>query len=123
MEIPFKFVKVESLIKPYKLEDVKEALNEMGINGMTVTEAKGFGRQKGHIEIYKGSEYEVDFLPKIKIEVVVPLAQAQQIKEAIIKAARTDKIGDGVVWMTPVLEITRVRTGEENEAFFDASPA
>ncbi len=117
----FKFILVTAEIKPYKLEGVKEALHELGINGMTVTETKGFGRQRGHTEIYKGAEYDVDFLPKIEVKVVVPVEQATQIKEAIIKAARTGKIGDGVIWMAPVYEITRIRTGEKDEAFFDKS--
>ncbi|WP_395715632.1 P-II family nitrogen regulator [Prosthecobacter sp.] len=104
--------KVEAIIKPFKLEDVKEALSEVGVEGMTVVEVKGFGRQKGHTEIYRGSEYTVDFLPKVKIEVVVDDGRADTVVEAIVKAANTGKIGDGKVFVSPVLDAIRIRTGE-----------
>jgi len=104
--------KIEAIIKPFKLSDVKAALNEIGIQGMTVTEVKGFGRKKGHTEIYRGSEYTVDFLPKIKIETVLPDNLADQAIQAIIKAAKTGKIGDGKVFVWPVTEAYRVRTDE-----------
>jgi nitrogen regulatory protein P-II 1 len=105
--------KIEAIIKPFKLEEVKEALGEIGITGMTVTEVKGFGRQKGHTETYRGSEYTMDFLPKIKIEVVLPEEQAEQAVDAIVKTARTGKIGDGKVFVTPVDEAIRIRTDEK----------
>jgi nitrogen regulatory protein PII len=104
--------KVEAIIKPFKLEDVKEALSEVGVEGMTVVEVKGFGRQKGHTEIYRGSEYTVDFLPKVKIEVVVDDGRADTVVDAIVKAANTGKIGDGKVFVSPVLDAIRIRTGE-----------
>jgi nitrogen regulatory protein PII len=104
--------KVEAIIKPFKLEDVKEALSEVGVEGMTVVEVKGFGRQKGHTEIYRGSEYTVDFLPKVKIEVVVEDARSETVVDAIVKAANTGKIGDGKVFVSDVLEAVRIRTGE-----------
>ncbi len=104
--------KVEAIIKPFKLEDVKEALSEVGVEGMTVVEVKGFGRQKGHTEIYRGSEYTVDFLPKVKIEVVVDDSRADTVAEAIVKAANTGKIGDGKVFIIPVHDAIRIRTGE-----------
>ncbi len=104
--------KIEAIIKPFKLEEVKEALAEVGIQGMTVTEVKGFGRQKGHTEIYRGSEYTVDFLPKVKIEIIVDDAQAGAVCEAIVKSANTGKIGDGKVFVSPVEEAIRIRTGE-----------
>ncbi len=105
--------KVEAIIKPFKLEDVKEALSEIGIEGMTVTEVKGFGRQKGHTEIYRGSEYTVDFLPKVKLEIVVDDAQVTGVVEAIVKTANTGKIGDGKVFVSPVEQAVRIRTGEK----------
>ena len=108
--------KIESIIKPFKLEDVKEALHEIGIEGMTVTEVKGFGRQKGHTEIYRGSEYTVDFLPKIKIEVVTSDDRVAAALEAIVKAARTGKIGDGKVFISPVESAVRIRTQERDES-------
>ncbi len=108
--------KIEAIIKPFKLEEVKEALSEVGIEGMTVSEVKGFGRQKGHTEIYRGSEYVVDFLPKIKIEVVLSDDKADTAVETIIKAARTGKIGDGKVFILPVEEAVRIRTAERAEA-------
>ncbi|MEQ1752286.1 MAG: P-II family nitrogen regulator [Prosthecobacter sp.] len=104
--------KVEAIIKPFKLEDVKEALSEVGVEGMTVVEVKGFGRQKGHTEIYRGSEYTVDFLPKVKIEVVVEDARSETVVDAIVKAANTGKIGDGKVFVSEILEAVRIRTGE-----------
>ena len=104
--------KVEAIIKPFKLEDVKEALSEVGVEGMTVVEVKGFGRQKGHTEIYRGSEYMVDFLPKVKIEVVVEDARSETVVDAIVKAANTGKIGDGKVFVSEILEAVRIRTGE-----------
>ncbi len=107
--------KIEAIIKPFKLSDVKAALNEIGIQGMTVTEVKGFGRQKGHTEIYRGSEYTVDFLPKIKIETVLPDNLADQAIQAIIKAAKTGKIGDGKVFVWPVTEAYRIRTDERDD--------
>jgi len=108
--------KIEAIIKPFKLEEVKEALAEIGVEGMTVVEAKGFGRQKGHTEVYRGSEYTVDFLPKIKLEVVVPDAQAAPAVGAIIKAAKTGKIGDGKVFVSSVEQAIRIRTEEKGEA-------
>ncbi len=109
--------KVEAVIKPFKLDDVREALSEIGITGMTVTEVKGFGRQKGHTELYRGAEYVVDFLPKIKIEIVVAETQMDQCIEAITEVARTGKIGDGKIFVSDVQRIIRIRTGEEdNEA-------
>ncbi len=107
--------KIEAIIKPFKLEDVKEALASVGVEGMTVNEVKGFGRQKGHTEIYRGSEYTVDFLPKIKIEIVLSDDQVAQAIDAIIKAAKTGKIGDGKVFVSPVDSATRIRTGETGE--------
>ena len=104
--------KIEAIIKPFKLEDVKEALSGLGIEGMTVTEVKGFGRQKGHTEIYRGSEYTVDFLPKIKIEVVLDDEQVDQAVTAVIAAAKTGKIGDGKVFITQIEDAIRIRTGE-----------
>ena len=104
--------KIEAIIKPFKLEEVKDALADLGIEGMTVSEVKGFGRQKGHTEIYRGSEYTVDFLPKIKIEVVVPDELVDAVMEAIAKAARTDKIGDGKIFVLDVERALRIRTGE-----------
>ena len=104
--------KIEAIIKPFKLEEVKEALAEVGVQGMTVTEVKGFGRQKGHTEIYRGSEYTVDFLPKVKIEIVVDDAQADSVAAVIVKSANTGKIGDGKVFISTVDEAIRIRTGE-----------
>ena len=108
--------KIEAIIKPFKLEEVKEALADVGVQGMTVTEVKGFGRQKGHTEIYRGSEYTVDFLPKVKIEIVVDDAQAGAVAEAIVKSANTGKIGDGKVFISTVEEAIRIRTGETGSA-------
>ena len=108
--------KIEAIIKPFKLEEVKDALGEIGIEGMTVTEVKGFGRQKGHTEIYRGSEYTVDFLPKIKIELVLADEKLDDAVEAIVKAAKTGKIGDGKVFVSPVEEAVRIRTEEKGVA-------
>ena len=108
--------KIEAIIKPFKIEEVKEALSELGIAGMTVTEVKGFGRQKGQTEIYRGSEYVVDFLPKIKIEVVLADEKSGDAVAAIVKSARTGKIGDGKIFVLPVEEAIRIRTGEKAEA-------
>ncbi|KZE35138.1 nitrogen regulatory protein P-II family [Crenobacter luteus] len=108
--------KVEAIIKPFKLDEVREAISDIGINGLTVTEVKGFGRQKGHTELYRGAEYVVDFLPKVKIEVVIPDDLVERAIEVIINAARTGKIGDGKIFVTPVEQVVRIRTGETNEA-------
>ena len=105
--------KIEAIIKPFKLEEVKDALGEIGIEGMTVTEVKGFGRQKGHTEIYRGSEYTVDFLPKIKIEIVIPDDKLEEAVEAIVKTAKTGKIGDGKVFVSTIDEAVRIRTEEK----------
>ena len=107
---------VSAIIKPFKLDEVREALSGMGVQGITVTEVKGFGRQKGHTELYRGAEYVVDFLPKVKIEVVVPDKQVEQVLDAIVKSARTGKIGDGKIFVTSVEHVVRIRTGETNEA-------
>ena len=107
---------IVAIIKPFKLEEVKEALSQLGIQGMTVTEVKGFGRQKGHTEIYRGSEYTVDFLPKVKIEVVVADEVVGRVVEAIVKAAKTGKIGDGKVFVLPIEDAVRIRTDERGEA-------
>lgn len=104
---------VTAIIKPFKLDDVREALSDIGVQGMTVTEVKGFGRQKGHTELYRGAEYVVDFLPKVKLELVVDDAQVDLCLEAIVKAAHTGKIGDGKIFVTPVDRAVRIRTGEE----------
>ncbi len=108
--------KIEAIIKPFKLEEVKEALGEIGVEGMTVTEVKGFGRQKGQTEIYRGSEYVVDFLPKIKVEIVLADDKVASAVDTIIKAAHTGKIGDGKIFILPVLEAVRIRTSERAEA-------
>jgi nitrogen regulatory protein P-II 1 len=107
--------KIEALIKPFRLEEVKEALNETGVKGMTVTEVKGFGRQRGHKETYRGAEYQVDFVPKIKIEVVVAAKMAAQVVTTIQEKAKTDQIGDGKIFVLPVEETIRIRTGETGE--------
>jgi nitrogen regulatory protein PII len=107
--------KIEAIIKPFKLEEVKDALGEVGIEGMTVTEVKGFGRQKGHTEIYRGSEYTVDFLPKIKLELVIPDSQVEAAVATIVKSAKTGKIGDGKVFVTTIEEAVRIRTEERGE--------
>ncbi|HQS38047.1 MAG: transcriptional regulator [Methylotenera sp. 24-45-7] len=107
--------KIEAIIKPFKLDDVREALSDIGVNGLTVTEVKGFGRQKGHTELYRGAEYVVDFLPKIKVELVVADGVVDTAVEAIIKAAHTGKIGDGKIFVSPVTQVIRIRTGETGE--------
>lgn len=107
--------KIEAVIKPFKLDEVREALSEIGITGLTVTEVKGFGRQKGHTELYRGAEYVVDFLPKIKVELVVPDNMVEPSMEAIVKAARTGKIGDGKIFVSSVEQVIRIRTGETGE--------
>ena len=107
---------VTAIIKPFKLDEVREALSAIGVQGITVTEVKGFGRQKGHTELYRGAEYVVDFLPKVKIEVVVKGDDVERCIEAIIKAAKTGKIGDGKIFVTPVEQVVRIRTGETDEA-------
>ncbi len=106
--------KVEAIIKPFKLDDVKEALGSVGLQGMTVTEVKGFGRQKGHKEIYRGAEYLVDFLPKVKLEMVVPAEMVDEVIDKIVAAARTGSIGDGKIFITPVSTVVRIRTGERD---------
>ncbi len=107
--------KIEAIIKPFKLDEVKEALGEIGIQGLTVIEVKGFGRQKGHTDLYRGAEYVVDFLPKIKLEVVVPEELVQKVVDAVKQSAKTGKIGDGKIFVTPVDEAVRIRTGETGE--------
>ena len=107
--------KIEAIIKPFKLDDVKEALQEVGVQGLSVTEIKGFGRQKGHTELYRGAEYVVDFLPKVKIEAVVPDELVESAVEAIVSAARTEKIGDGKIFVTPVEQAICIRTGETGD--------
>jgi len=108
--------KIEAIIKPFKLDEVREALAEVGVTGLTVTEVKGFGRQKGHTELYRGAEYVVDFLPKVKIEVVVASGQEDAVIDAIVKAARTGKIGDGKIFVSAVERVVRIRTGETDDA-------
>ena len=107
--------KIEAIIKPFKLDEVKEALHEAGVSGITVTEAKGFGRQKGHTELYRGAEYVVDFLPKVKLEVVVPDNLAERTVEAIANAAQTGRIGDGKIFVIPIETAVRIRTGERDD--------
>lgn len=109
-----KLSKVECIIKPFKLEAVKEALTQFGISGLTMYEVKGFGRQRGHVEIYRGAEYRVDFVPKIKIELFLPTEQVEEAVQAIMKSARTDSIGDGKIIVTPIESLTRIRTGEKD---------
>ena len=104
--------KIEAIIKPFKLDDVKEALGNLGVEGLTVTEVKGFGRQKGHTELYRGAEYVVDFLPKVKIEVAIDDGQLESVVDAITKAANTGKVGDGKIFVSPLEEVVRIRTGE-----------
>src|SRR5262249_9922163 len=103
---------VTAIVKPFKLDDVKKALETQGVHGLTVTEVQGFGRQKGHTEVYRGAEYTVDFVPKVRVEVLVDDVDAEQVLDAVVEAARTGKIGDGKVWVTPVDTVVRVRTGE-----------
>ena len=107
---------ITAIIKPFKLEEVREALAEFGVTGLTVTEVKGFGRQKGHTELYRGAEYVVDFLPKVKVEVVVRSAEVESCVDAIVRAAHTGKIGDGKIFITPVERVVRIRTGELDDA-------
>ena len=107
--------KIEAIIKPFKLDDVKEALNGIGIKGMTISEVKGYGRQKGHTEIYRGAEYVIDFLPKLKIEIVVPADRVEEVVDAIVESAKTGKIGDGKIFVLPVESVVRVRTGERDQ--------
>ncbi len=107
--------KIEAIVKPFKLDEVREALSEIGVTGLTVTEVKGFGRQKGHTELYRGAEYVVDFLPKVKVEVVVPDSLVEKAMDAIVKAARTGKIGDGKIFVIDVGQVVRIRTGETGE--------
>jgi nitrogen regulatory protein P-II 1 len=108
--------KIEAIIKPFKLDEVRESLSEIGITGLTVTEVKGFGRQKGHTELYRGAEYVVDFLPKVKIELIVADGLVDRAIDAVVKAARTGKIGDGKIFVTSVEQVVRIRTGESGEA-------
>lgn len=108
--------KIEAIVKPFKLDEVREALSEIGVTGLTVTDVKGFGRQKGHTELYRGAEYVVDFLPKVKVEVVVADSLAERAIEAVLKAARTGKIGDGKIFVSSVEQVIRIRTGETDEA-------
>jgi len=108
--------KIEAIIKPFKLDEVREALSELGVSGLTVTEVKGFGRQKGHTELYRGAEYVVDFLPKIKLEVVVTTAMLETVVDAIVKAAHTGKIGDGKIFVSQIERVIRIRTGETDDA-------
>jgi nitrogen regulatory protein P-II 1 len=108
--------KIEAIIKPFKLDEVRESLSEIGVAGLTVTEVKGFGRQKGHTELYRGAEYVVDFLPKVKVELIVREEDVERAIEAVVKAARTGKIGDGKIFVTAVEQVVRIRTGESGEA-------
>jgi len=107
--------KIEAIIKPFKLDEVKDKLHDLGIQGITVTEVKGFGRQKGHTELYRGAEYVVDFLPKIKMEIVIADSQAEDVVNGIVKAAQTGRIGDGKIFITNIEEVVRIRTGERGE--------
>jgi nitrogen regulatory protein P-II 1 len=107
--------KIEAIIKPFKLDEVREALSDLGVSGLTVTEVKGFGRQKGHTELYRGAEYVVDFLPKVKVEVIVGDALVERAIESLVRAARTGKIGDGKIFVTDVSQVVRIRTGESGE--------
>lgn len=108
--------KIEAIIKPFKLDDVREALGEIGVNGITVSEVKGFGRQKGHTELYRGAEYLVDFLPKVKLEIVITADEVDRCIETIMQSAQTGKIGDGKIFVTSVEKVIRIRTGEEGES-------
>jgi nitrogen regulatory protein P-II 1 len=108
--------KIEAIIKPFKLDEVKEALNAIGIHGMTITEVKGFGRQKGHVEVYRGTEYEVNFIPKIKVEVVIPDSLKDQVISTIIEKAKTGNIGDGKLFLSSLEDVIRIRTGDRGEA-------
>lgn len=104
---------VTAIVKPHKLIDVREALNEAGVQGLTISEVKGFGRQGGHTETYRGAEYSIDFVPKVKLEILVPTSEAERIAAVVIEAARSGKIGDGKIWVTPIVEAVRIRTGEK----------
>lgn len=106
---------IVAIIKPFKLDDVKEALKTLGVEGLTVSDVRGFGRQRGHTEVYRGAEYQIDFVPKVRVEVVVPDAEVQRVTARILEAARTGKIGDGKIWVTPIDALYRVRTGEAGE--------
>ena len=108
--------KIEAIIKPFKLDEVKEALNAIGIHGMTITEVKGFGRQKGHVEVYRGTEYEVNFIPKIKIEVVIPDSMKDQVISTIVEKAKTGNIGDGKLFLSSLEDVIRIRTGDRGES-------
>lgn len=108
--------KIEAIIRPFRIDDVREALAEIGVKGMTITEVKGYGRQKGHTEVYRGSEYQIDFLPKIKLEVVVSDGLADKVVDTILKAAKTGQVGDGKIFVAPIEDVVRVRTGESGEA-------
>ncbi len=108
--------KIEAIIKPFKLDEIKDALHEIGVQGMTVTEVKGFGRQKGHVELYRGAEYDIAFIPKVKIEIVVPEALREKAVSIILERAKTGKIGDGKIFVIPLEEVVRIRTGEKGEA-------
>jgi nitrogen regulatory protein P-II 1 len=108
--------KIEAIIKPFKLDEIKDALHEIGVQGMTVTEVKGFGRQKGHVELYRGAEYDIAFIPKVKIEIVVPEALIEKTVSIILERAKTGKIGDGKIFVIPLEEVVRIRTGEKGEA-------
>lgn len=108
--------KIEAIVRPHKMEDIREALHEIGVNGMTITEVKGIGRQKGHTETYRGSEYEINFVPKIKLEVVVPDDQVQKVISVVIKTAKTGEVGDGKIFLQPIEETIRVRTEESGES-------
>jgi len=108
--------RIEAIVKPFKLDEVREALSDIGVTGLTVTEVKGFGRQRGHTELYRGAEYVVDFLPKVRIEVILPDDMIERAIDAIVKAARTGKIGDGKIFVTAVEQVVRIRTGESGEA-------
>lgn len=107
--------KIEAIIRPFRLDDVREALSEIGVKGMTLTEVKGYGRQKGHTELYRGSEYQIDFLPKVKLEVIVADAMVDKVVDTIIKAAKTGQVGDGKIFVSPIEDVIRVRTGESGE--------
>jgi nitrogen regulatory protein P-II 1 len=108
--------KIEAIVRPFRLDDVREALAEIGAKGMTISEVKGYGRQKGHTELYRGSEYQIDFLPKIKVEIVVADTMVEQVVDAIMKSARTGQVGDGKIFIFPVDDVIRVRTGESGES-------
>ncbi|MCK7510397.1 MAG: P-II family nitrogen regulator [Desulfobacterales bacterium] len=108
--------KIEAIIKPFKLDEIKDALHEIGVQGMTVTEVKGFGRQKGHVELYRGAEYDIAFIPKVKIEIVVPEALREKAVGIILERAKTGKIGDGKIFVIPLEEVVRIRTGEKGES-------